>query len=175
MAERPILFGAPLVRAILDGRKTQTRRLYRDAIDAVRALLACPYGQPGDELWARETWQIATGLEPGDLGAVIRYRDMQMRAVTMPSAKPMPLGLTFDRWRPSIHMPRWASRIQLQVTGVRVERLHDLTDADARAEGVDSRAEFAALWDSISGDRAPWASDPWVWVVTFERVSAGGA
>lgn len=212
VAERPILFSAPMVRAILDGRKTQTRRVARmTACGHVRrahrrwhpgdpdASAACPYGQPGDLLWVRETWGIIPN-GPDDYPYVIWQAD---RAVdwcdgnsrsgdvhyVSSDAKP-------NHWRPSIHMPRWASRITLEVVGARVERLQALTEEDARAEGCASDAEriaesgdmmkgldsralptrlrsardgFRDLWNTINAKRATWGSNPWVWRVEFRR------
>lgn len=214
MRERPILFSAPMVRAILDGRKTQTRRvvkstkfcpergsavgqaggawLYgspaslglRDRGDHWVVPLSgdylqrmcteeaygwgagagCPYGQPGDRLWVRETWA------PCDGGFCYRADEPEGSL-----AKP-----DDGRWHPSIHMFREASRITLEVTGVRVERLQDISDADAVAEGCYSTGTigrdwqapvdgFPALWALING-QASWAANPWVWVVEFKRL-----
>lgn len=186
MKERPILFSGPMVLSILEGRKTQTRRvvtpqpladeamhksghgrddLYwvgrlRDSENAWR-IVRCPYGVPGDRLWVRETFHDAGGYpiyradEPGP--------DLEIR------------------WSPAIHMPRWACRLVLEVTAVRVERLQQIGDLDAMREGCEQwadtdgafRASFCHLWDSINAKRAPWASNPWVWVVSFDRVPAG--
>lgn len=182
--ERPILFSAEMVRAILDGRKTQTRRTVKLNqagrvqrgkqqwhIDDPNAALACPYGQPGDRLWVRETWA------PG-------ATQTMYRAGCSPDYLP-PDG----KWRPSIHIPRWASRITLEITGVRVERLQDISEDDARDEGIedggclncgerepcecsspvpDARDSFAHLWQSINGPDS-WDVNPWVWVVEFRR------
>ena len=84
--------------------------------------LRCPYA-PGSRVWVRETWQVATGCHAGDLGAAVRYRDTEIKACWMPSEKPLPLGLTWDRWRSPVTMPRWASRIDLETTAVRVIRV----------------------------------------------------
>lgn len=175
MRDLPILFSAPMVRAILDGSKTQTRRVAKefDGLRDLDKILArfpnqngCRYGQPGDRLWVRETW-----AEHPD------YPDAR-RAIYRADA-----GSEYDaeRWRPSIHMPRWACRIELEVTGVRVERLQSISEADARAEGVEGdshpgafvgtcRGNFARLWESING-AGSWDANPWVWVVEFRRVS----
>ncbi len=179
MTERPILFQGEMVRAILDGRKTQTRRKVKLTADGhvqapskhlrwyptdPGALQACRYGAPGDTLWVRETWAgHASGIDYAADFAVI----------CLPQAGP---------WRPSIHMPRWASRITLEVKGVRIERLHDITEDDARAEGCDPvvhpdgavdcgtrKTTFASLWEKINGPFT-WNDNPWVWVVSFERV-----
>jgi hypothetical protein len=196
MRERPILFSALMVRAILAGRKTQTRRLvtvpWRGSqralpyepyyVDSDGELLFCdeygdyhpierahpPYAEVGDRLWVKETH--ARGTMTG--GAPwVRYR------ADVESAHMIASDGSLIAWRPSIHMPRWASRITLEVTGVRVERLQTIGASDAQAEGVDARLDLATqsfswLWDSINGKRAAWASNPWVWVVEFRRVEA---
>lgn len=216
MRERPILFSGPMVRAILGGRKTQTRRLvkpqpqlqdgfwhlYGAAWSEDVASIPCvpghslatrnPYGQPGDRLWVRETWASADCMyqthdrdEPG----VIAYQaDKSARFQNPAYYEPGPVGridlaswnFSTLKWRPSIHMPRWASRITMEITGVRVERLNSITEEDARAEGVapfstwdgkGSHAQaFCHLWEDINGKRAPWSSNPWVWVVSFKKV-----
>lgn len=177
MNERPIIFSDAMVRAILAGSKTQTRRAVRigrgvsilgDGNLAQRDDHRCPYGEPGDRLWVRETW-----AKPGEVGDEIEYR----------ADNPDPLGA---RWRPSIYMPKGLSRIKLELTGVRVQRLQAISEEDARAEGAPALAEgvddaaafglrhtvgFARLWDSINLDRAPWAANPWVWALTFKRVT----
>lgn len=191
MKERPILFSAPMVRAILGGRKTQTRRIvnarvapwlldpahgWDDAyvLDPGNELLArCPYGAPGGRLWVRETWARLTGN-----GHRIVYRadgdDPRLGWDDDPSTRRPRMT-----WTPSIHMPRWASRITLEVTDVRVERLQAITEEDAVAEGVarhvegatrGARTAFASLWDSLNGERTPWSTNPWVWVVGFRRL-----
>ena len=183
MSEHPILFSGPMVRAILDGRKTQTRRVIKwkcnrgpDGYDTVgeskiirvpwteRTLAKilvpeCPYGVPGDRLWVRETWGK-------DLYAHLSGHVPILYKVGPPSIDPdYPV-----KWNPSIHMPRWASRLTLEVVEVRAQRLQDITEQDAIAEGVSCVAEFRELWDSINAKRAPWDSNPWVWAVTFRRV-----
>lgn len=211
MKERPILFSGPMVRALLDGSKTQTRRVVRKQFGAeavpvemcaetdegwqttghsgrwwddvgglAEDAITCPFGVPGDRLWVRETWRGVVEINPPgkslELG-VARYVPDQdyCRRVEYQATQ----GRDSEPWRPSIHMPRWASRITLEVTGVRVERLHDITDADALAEGVDrtnssitgyARERFVRLWTSINGNES-WAADPWVWVVEFKRVT----
>lgn len=209
--ERPILFSGPMVRAILEGRKTVTRRLItsvhgigpvtdvregstgyaidvRDRDGTVHELRVpgvdrkSPYGVPGDRLYVREGFAPvdANGCKcsPREASFVVLpdgaqvYRDGQR-------VDPLPeyAQRAFDgiKWRPSIHMPRWASRILLEVTDVRVERLRAITEQDAIAEGVSEvgfpRESFAALWDSINGERASWASNPWVWRVAFQRLT----
>ena len=228
MTERPILFAAPLVRAILAGTKTQTRRAgglaavnehpddceFYELLPDWRArfrgrgpmrgrwlVVRCPYG--GDRLWVRETWycdhcfagdyaatrKSYVGREPltdeeciaewkGNGGDLLYYRADgeacdQFEQLDPPGAR---------IWKPSIHMPRWASRITLAVEAVRVERLHDITEEDARAEGIGEvyrtpgeepawteRDGFARRWSERNG-RASWDANPWVWVVEFRRV-----
>ncbi len=212
MRERPILFSAPMVRAILDGRKPQTRRIIRDEWwrcldpededDRAQALTMCPYGVPGDRLWVRETWgpsyaqHVSSGRSRTLGGTWGCPAHPEWRACVvyradgdMPQA---PDGYETAGWIPSIHMPRWVSRITLEITGVRVERLQEISEDDARAEGVTTsdipvringelgtmhtfgpdahRQAFRLLWDVINGKRAAWASNPWVWVVGFKRV-----
>ena len=202
MKERPILFSAPMVRAILDGRKTQTRRVVKlppgewkhDAIlqeldiksrplghpafgfeskEGRFTARPCPYGQIGDRLWVRETF----ALHPT---ATENYKPITFYRARVDTI------LENNRWQPSIFMPRWASRITLEITEVRVERLQEITFEDAKAEGVpkelcnivttphmgylDTRSGYRALWDSINGKTHPWASNPWVWVVGFKRI-----
>jgi len=214
MKERPILFSGPMVRAILAGHKTQTRRLVKvgDTIeerdDGTRwpyfttwahgddgsPWAACPYGEPGDRLWVRETWAARTDVDalkdPDKARHYAMYRADDAGSPTDPNNWHDYGG----KWRPSIHMPRWVSRLTLAVTAVRVERLQEISEDDAQAEGVDRyaaacdhprfgcdeigclgvthRASYAALWDDINGDRAAWASNPWVWVVEFGRVQS---
>lgn len=210
--ERPIIFSDEMVRAILDGRKTQTRRVVKPHADwgdhphgidlpaQMDAFAApdwrhthCPYGKPGDRLWGREAHAVvpATAYAAShDDGVPLPHRvspDGHMWAVYRQGWTRCAPG----RWRPSIHMPRWASRILLEVTDVRVERVQDLSEQDAQAEGVvpadepldvddagivtwapSHREAFAHLWDSINAKRGyGWASNPWVWVVGFKRVT----
>lgn len=197
MKERPILFSAPMVRAILDGRKTQTRRIVKPQPDFLGSMddpttpwktlapglhefIVCPYGKPGDRLWVREThapqpdcmmawdnWMLLhrTGPKP-----IIHY--------AADGGDPW-----VDRWRPSIHMPRWASRITLEVIGVRVERLKTIRTKDAQAEGVfvpsmqyaalgehSHRFAFGSFWEQINGSGS-WDANPWVWVIEFRTVT----
>jgi hypothetical protein len=166
MKERPILFSGPMVRAILEGRKTITRRVlklqdydggncYETRDGILRDILSlCPYGIPGDRLWVRETWADPCGKR------IPVYRADEATAYQN------------VKWRPSIFMPRWASRITLEITRVRVERLQDITEKDAISEGVLSsdydktyRYAFSVLWDSINGPKYPWSDNPWVWVI----------
>lgn len=196
MTDRPIIFSAPMVRALLAGTKTQTRRVVKfkpwhqieerddgtpwpwmyDSEYGGDCWIPCPYGQPGDRIWVREAWAWS-----GD-GAVpaadrVRKGEVWFRADPERSSPAI-------RWRPSIYMPRWASRITLEVTGVRVERLQDIIVADAMAEGVvecaphlrglepcmDWRYAYEDLWVSINGP-GTWDANPWVWVIEFKRVT----
>lgn len=186
--EHPILFSAPMIRAILDGTKTQTRRVVKrpkrtpldyilnpslmvdawcvwwqnPSFERVGQTQDCPYGQPGDRLWARETWRVSD--QPDER---IEYRA---------DVDPQYDGL---KWTPSIHMPRWASRITLEITAVRVERLQDISEQDAMAEGINGEQlhsaqgyapkAFMKLWESINGPGS-WAANPWVWCISFRRL-----
>ena len=202
MKERGMIFNGEMVRAILDGRKTQTRRPIKwkqtrfteigeredgskwpwseDAEHACDFWHPCPFGAVGDRIWVRETWNKYGGL--------LTYRADHdwiddMRKETVCTAK----------WVPSIHMPRWASRILLEITDVRVERLNSISQEDAQAEGLeltgwrptysdpDSGGEvmtpydnFAELCSSIYGDES-WQANPWVWVIEFKRIEGGAA
>lgn len=205
--ERPILFDAEMVRAILAGRKTQTRRIVqpqpgdewhpasygevhklRDGEFVFRngepvvigwgpsnhdggEAFPCPYGKPGDRLWVREAW----GEHP------------EIEACTCYKADP---GHKYDgiKWKPSIHMPRARCRMRLEVTDVRVERLQDISEEDAKAEGIEiiqggfyknylggevagcssPELSFYSLWESINGIGS-WDKNPWVWALTFRR------
>jgi len=148
--ERPILFSAPMVRALLGGMKTQTRRLVRGEISTIGTmdylngqplegcsvtLLQCPYGKPGDQLWVREAWRS------GKLTDRFPPREMLPHVVWYEADGPAPEA-TNGKLRPGMFMPRWASRITLQVTDVRVERLQDISEADAIAEGIERGVDF---------------------------------
>ena len=212
MKTRPILFSAPMVHAILDGTKTQTRRIVRGAGGSVAvtkdvigtqpndlwwiagaeaggssSFVRCPYGLPGDHLWVRETWALLTGN-----GHRLVYRaDGEPITNDPQTGKRVPVDPM--RWTPSIFMRRHQSRITLEITSVRVERLQAITEEDARAEGIHEfrlpngsifgvqgvRGDdvgstaveaYATLWDQINASRAPWSSNPWVWVVSFKRL-----
>ena len=194
MKERPILFSGEMVRAILDGRKTQTRRVVKQKhlpfltnildgfLDGKWNQRPMPYGQPGDTLWVRETWASGVGVDdvsPSEFTEAMQLLPVWYKA-TDKNLQPEYRG----RWRPSIHMPRWASRINLRVTGVRVERVRDISEDDAKAEGVTKdlpggwvsgqsrRMIFRNLWDTINVTRpgCSWDTNPWVWVVEFEVV-----
>lgn len=173
--EHPILFSAPMVRAILNDTKTQTRRAVKDtALDwlgpdmftpefvADPANNLCPYGKVGDILWVRETWQYVD-FAGEDNGYVYRATDPDWETMEE------------WRWKPSIFMPKEACRIKLKIEAVRIERLQSITEPDATSEGVsidtflDLTAvdKFKALWDKINGT---WDSNPFVWVISFSRV-----
>lgn len=224
MNERPILFSAPMVLALLAGTKTQTRRimkpqprehhwfglpgyehrLYPNPVVggfAARSVhshhipgkeravdcgewISCPYGAPGDRLWVRETWrpEIAHshGMDACDCADVTTtYAAGGERRYTPGSRIPnewlMPVAAKRGNV-PGIHMPRWASRLSLEVTGVRVERLREISEVDAKAEGVGFHVggpvhAYRVLWNSING-AGSWAANPWVWVVELERVKS---
>lgn len=266
--ERPILFSAPMVRALLSGDKTQTRRVvkWRNVAPGLNLAFSglsawgqadgwrlgsrrgdgaweercdptpCPYGRPGGRLWVRETWQAVNGDDRARF--IVNHprpgRGWLEYAATPRFDEPAP------RWRASIHMPRWASRIALEVTEVRVQRLHDISELDAHAEGLidlvpranrsegltpgalclaaaatvdamprtsrrgflagalaaslgfaaspsrpwevvpkrwtrapSAREVYAVLWESINGPGS-WATNPWVWAVSFRRVGGHG-
>jgi hypothetical protein len=194
--KRPILFSAPMVRAILAGHKTQTRRVVKGvALEwlstftpeyvASSGNALCPYGQPGDLLWVRETWQAHQMWDHLPPKSIPVGSDIQHPATWDHPA---------NKHRPSIHMCEWMSRITLELTSLRVERLQDISEEDARAEGVETgewleeiermhsiappgipcefptlRDEFAKLWRKINGYES-WDANPWVWVVEFRRV-----
>ncbi len=197
MITRPILFSGDMVRAILSGRKTQTRRIAKPrhddktpcehwmahATDFIRRHCnhgsegqCCPYGQPGDRLWVRETWQPISFGWCQTKGDVVRVRFAADMAEPVMSATEDQYDATHpDRssaWRPSIHMPRWASRITLEITGIRAERLQVISLDDAKAEGVETTDQYSELWCKINGTES-WVSNPWVWVVEFKRVEGG--
>jgi hypothetical protein len=181
MKERPILFSGGMVRAILDGSKTQTRRVVKHSggmeFDPQDPHYRCPHGTPGDRLWVRETWaheRDGTGC-PDDTGVLYRATD--------PGWDDEETGL---RWRPSIFMPRIASRILLEITDVRVQRLQEISADDCRAEGHPAdwsrspdpevhndaaRDWYMDLWQSINGSDS-WHANPWVWAITFRRLQS---
>jgi hypothetical protein len=188
MAERPILFSAPMVRALLAGTKTQTRRVAKlNAAGRVArggrnwhaddpaAVCASPYGGPGDSLWVRETVGLSAQLPVSAWQAVCADRFAPDGWLAYRADDPAGRWC----WRPSIHMPRWASRITLRVTGVRVERMWDISEADSAAEGIPislegtvtqefgaGRRMYRKLWESING-AGSWVANPPVWVVSF--------
>ena len=231
MTSRPILFSAPMVRALLDGTKTQTRRVVKlqpkngaaletgvyTAInqrekerfanhDKLLLLTStpdgklrqpCPYGQVGDQLWVRETWS------PGDEMVFNTIKDDPETVLYRADKSALgwdgkAMTIRYDtfafnwevmKWKPSIFMPRWASRITLEITGVRVERLQDISDSDCKAEGVQVensydftfshvdrehhhellQGSYATLWESLNG-AGTWDLNPWVWVIEFKKV-----
>lgn len=206
--ERPILFSGEMVRAILEGRKTQTRRIVklqpaaivqdsfgRFATDngySFTGYIECPYGVVGDQLWVRETWR--TEERASDMVDGVLFQDGTFRPIEDSGAAAIlwidahANGKYGDDWRSAMFMPRWASRITLEITGVRVERLQDITEEDAKAEVASERPAhgkivgnlgraghwqfrqgFRELWDEINGKRASWGSNPWVWVVEFKK------
>lgn len=217
MAERGILFSAPMVRALLAGTKTQTRRALRKQPPAWAKFpqavgipadglwewtdldedsdtlqhwpdydkpMRCPYGKPGDRLWVRETWSKAHDAVDFKLRGQLLYR----------AGPHDPRDLVGVKWKPAIHMPRTFSRITLEITAVRVERLQDISDGDAWDEGtaqwaaenpprmpngcVDKfnniRLAYRALWESINGPGS-WDANSWVWVIAFRRIEGASA
>lgn len=191
MNERPILFSAPMVRAILDGRKTQTRRAltakaiaYIDEHQGFREpsnSQVCPYGQPGDRLWVKETWRTDVIL---DAYAPRELAEMQPIKFEADDESTAIVAFGWGKVRQSIFMRRWMSRITLEIVSVCVERLNLISDEDALAEGVGPadpnwvgtvydgkwRAAYRSLWEDINGEGS-WAANPWVWVLEFRRVS----
>ena len=200
MKEHPILFNSEMVRAILDGRKTQTRRVVKGnknpvddmlngliEFDGEKAIFAhqthadnyttqsikCPFGKVGDRLWVRETWRQPEDFEGYDRGAVL-YAVSEMDAGA--------------KWKPSIHMPRYASRITLEITDIRVEKVQDINEENCLKEGIekyfddgvyyygeydkghcDYKHVFKTLWDSMN-KKHTWESNPYVWVIEFRRL-----
>jgi hypothetical protein len=182
-----------MVRAERAGRKTQTRRIVKgQPANAEQAKLwRCPYGAPGDRLYVRETWAVgvcADGLSPKELNPVTWLRDNGGLWFAADSAEPTHPISERGKTRVSIHMPRWASRTLLDVVSVRVERLQDISEDDAKAEGVvplpydpegdcwtdgKHRTAFESLWNEINGwSPNAWEANPWVWVITFKRVGS---
>ncbi|WP_454709271.1 hypothetical protein [Citrobacter freundii] len=200
MTERGMIFNSEMVRAILDGRKTQTRRIIKlshergmlnpvikgrngeiTSVSCRLAPLLCPFGQPEDRIWVRETWAEAGASAP----------DLKLYRANYPDHVPSHYEnvppVDEIRWKPSIHMPRWASRILLGITDVRVERLNAISQADAIAEGalpshpsIDcvsqeygfpdfSRSWFGQTWQHIYGEES-WQANPWVWVIEFKQI-----
>jgi len=212
--ERPILFNSEMVRAVLYGRKTQTRRPVKESTFRVEEIIPdepgywtmikddggdmvkSPFGVPGDRLWVRETWRASWD---GDFAIDVNYREgdqvERFYTETLPGEATSEY-ITAWEWRPSIHMPRWASRIPLEITNIRVERVHDITEEDAQAEGCNKMAMvgsqdpifghapvpryhkdgsykfgFKRQWDSIYANKGiGWNANPWVWVVEFQRL-----
>ncbi|HDS4464665.1 TPA: hypothetical protein QHX92_000978 [Klebsiella pneumoniae subsp. pneumoniae] len=217
MKESGMIFNGEMVRAILDGRKTQTRRIIKDCTvgrDQISKFIqiekkfigcypedvpelireCCPYGVPGDRIWVREAFRVHSRAT--DVATLV-YKASERNSWTEQTHR-VPVAVcnkpaTPEKWTPSLHMPRWASRILLEITDVRVERLNSISQEDAQAEGLeltgwrptysdpDSGGEvmtpydnFAELWSSIYGDES-WQANPWVWVIEFKRVEGGAA
>lgn len=218
MKEYPILLNAQMVRAILDGRKTQTRRVIKvqppedgyqiaTLVDATwsgakignhcwikagpdgfadihEPDFSCPFGSVGDRLWVRETWSSDFAHHyPHDrcwyAADDDRKRDIEVHNGTRGIWSPESNAFVPFKWRPSIHMPRWASRILLEITDIRVERLQGISNDDAVAEGIGAPLDiryaaidgFKPLWESVYGERS-WDVNPWVWAITFKRVQS---
>ncbi|EEC9599801.1 hypothetical protein D7X34_RS23715 [Escherichia coli] len=203
MKERGVVFNDDMVRAILEGRKTQTRRpvknvradnclvirkptkkrngVYTHVMDAPKHGL-CPFGNVGDRIWVRETfnafWLDNDVIQEIKNGVSLASELCDYKADYSDSSN------LAEGWTPSIHMPRWASRILLEITDVRVERLHDMSEADAKAEGASPatykitppeavyRVGFGDIWRGIYGQEN-WLSNPWVWVIEFKRIQEG--
>ncbi|CZV58092.1 hypothetical protein VRM69_000183 [Enterobacter hormaechei] len=228
MKERGMIFNGEMVRAILDGRKTQTRRviasvghdnclplqkrtktkdgIYTHVMDAPIYGL-CPFGKIGDRIWVRETWsdvnldgapavayraddEVYDLMEDESLldeDGAFNYQDPRVCKCQFAAWHSDLISGIEGNWRPSIHMPRWASRLTLEITGVRVERLRSISQADAIAEGAPpshpsidavsrdygypdfSRSWYGQTWQSIYGEES-WQTNPWVWVIEFKRV-----
>lgn len=207
--ERPVVFSAQEVRAALEGRKTQFRRVVKlqpmdnpktrpvkresgwwweriqPGFSFICGMGVCPFGEPGTMLWVRETWAVQHALD-GHKPRFIPSKEARVHYAASEDRG----GLL---WRSQIQMPRWASRITLEVTDIRVERLQDISDEDAIAEGMQrsranywcgaqhrahafprqmksAKAAYADLWDSAYAKTAPWENNPWVWRVEFRRV-----
>lgn len=225
MKEKPILFSDPMVRAILGGRKTQTRRIVKPRPRIVHGIcndysietnllfrgkeqrIKCHYGQPGDRLWVRETW--CGKADPGTSRLMWNEDGETYQCHYRADGEDVFLddgdgavatgknGQTLSPWKTPIFMPRWASRITLEITDVRVERLNEISEADAKAEGVEwlpgdgcswgyavqpnwkfvhdtAQEAYRELWESINGPGS-WAANPWVWVIEFKRLEGGAS
>lgn len=228
MKERGMIFNGEMTRAILDGRKTQTRRIMkvqpenselglRRVVESKNGIddgkyfwsqsdatglksrskpFACPFGTVGDRIWVREAFRVHSRAT--DVATLV-YKASERNSWTEQTHR-LPVAVcnkpaTPEKWTPSLHMPRWASRILLEITDVRVERLNTISEEDARAEGIidggclncgepepcgcanpepDATDAFAYLWQSIYGQEN-WNANPWVWVIEFKRVEGGAA
>lgn len=230
MTERGMIFNAEMVRAILDGRKTQTRRPVKFPVHdknlgcelagnelagelSAGNYLNSAFGKPGDRIWVREAYRFPASLDDvsptgvGEMAVATGYRKpwaptfyefTDTFSDGWKGFETPPKVSDAGKLRPSIHMPRWASRILLEITDVRVERLNAISEEDAEAEGIDMEAlydsqdcydciadhnmtgrptvtgAFKYLWESIYGEEG-WKSNPWVWVIEFKRVEGGAA
>ncbi|HBR1133416.1 TPA: hypothetical protein L9K84_005300 [Klebsiella quasipneumoniae subsp. similipneumoniae] len=205
ITERGMIFNAEMVRALLSGRKTQTRRIIKPQPEATLSgslsgkwlsrplnglllpkiediAIHCPFGSVGDRIWVREAFRVHSRAT--DVATLV-YKASERNSWTE-QTRHVPVAVcnkpaTPEKWTPSLHMPRWASRILLEITGVRVERLRSMSQDDARAEGViaasgpmEAGLAFRELWDSIYGEES-WKANPWVWVIEFKRVEGGAA
>lgn len=213
MKERGMIFNGEMTRAILDGRKTQTRRPVKFPVHdknlgcelagnelagelSAGNYLNSAFGKPGDRIWVREAFRVHSRAT--DVATLV-YKASERNSWTEQTHR-VPVAVcnkpaTPEKWTPSLHMPRWASRILLEITDVRVERLNAISEEDARAEGIidggclncgepepcgcanpepDATDAFAYLWQSIYGQES-WNANPWVWVIEFKRVEGGAA
>lgn len=213
MIERGMIFNAEMVRALLDDRKTQTRRIVKcdhqemaerddgtlwpwreDCEHGGDIWYPCPYGTVGDRIWVREAFRVHSRTT--DVATLV-YKASERNSWTEQTHR-VPVAVcnkpaTPEKWTPSLHMPRWASRILLEITDMRVERLNAISEHDAHAEGVgklrggfwqhyqpswtqhqlSARGSFVTLWKSIYGEES-WNSNPWVWVIEFKRIEGAG-
>lgn len=218
ITERGMIFNGEMVRALLDGRKTQTRRIVKGTDSAVKfckewningeevfvvlgekdhtgmnpvlGAISCPFGAVGNRIWVREAFRVHSRAT--DVATLV-YKASERNSWTEQTHR-VPVAVcnkpaTPEKWTPSLHMPRWASRILLEITDVRVERLNAINEHDAQAEGVaklrggfwkhyqpgwtqhqlSASGSFVTLWKSIYGDES-WNSNPWVWVIKFKRI-----
>lgn len=221
--ERPIIFSSEMIRAILDGRKTQTRRTpgledvnkcpdlwifnksvildYKTKKSArgkfgayfiseliePKTISICPevspYGQPSDRLWVRETWDVFA--LPNEVPSICYRADSTAIPILGKTGYQYQRPDNSHKWRASIFMPRWVSRITLEIVDVRIERIQDISGEDAVAEGIfepigcrsesgfqyEMRSQFMNYWDLINGKKYPWESNPWVWCIEFKRIN----
>ncbi|EOS7188539.1 TPA: hypothetical protein NBM61_000063 [Klebsiella pneumoniae] len=227
MKERGMIFNGEMVRALLDGRKTQTRRIVKGTDSAVKfckewningeevfvvlgekdhtgmnpvlGAISCPFGAVGNRIWVREAFRVHSRAT--DVATLV-YKASERNSWTEQTHR-VPVAVcnkpaTPEKWTPSLHMPRWASRILLEITDVRVERLNAISEEDAEAEGINMEAladsqdrydciadhnmtgrptatgAFKYLWESIYGEES-WKANSWVWVISFKRVEGGAA
>lgn len=201
MKERPILFSAPMVRAIIEGRKTQTRRIYKSLGIGSGMTPSCPYGVAGGRLWVRETFTKTTSTT--SKGCVLYRADRKAREILCEDSgngdscaigrEVKALYANDDDihyWQTSIHMPRWASRITLEIVSVRLERVQEISEEDAKAEGIQAKdcwnpisgrngtkvlkdpiLAYSQLWDCLNKQRGyGWSVNPWCWCITFKKL-----